>query len=48
MMRGMHRYPFHQLDDEPLQAGDVVVYLSSTPARERAEARAAARESHRA
>lgn len=31
MMRGMHRYPFHQLSDERLQPGDVVVYLSGNP-----------------
>ena len=35
MMRGMHRYPFHQLDDERLKSGDVVVYLSSDPDQER-------------
>ncbi|HYH12379.1 MAG TPA: potassium channel family protein [Thermomicrobiales bacterium] len=39
MMRGMHRYPFHMLADERLQKGDVVVYLSSVPDVERAEAR---------
>ena len=48
MMRGMHRYPFHQLGDEPLQAGDVVVYLSSTPAQDRAEAKREARASRSA
>lgn len=39
MMRGMHRYPFHQLAEERLQPGDVVVYLSSVPDKERAEAK---------
>lgn len=37
MMRGMHRYPFHQLGEECLQRGDVVVYLSHNPEEERAE-----------
>ncbi len=38
MMRGMHLYPFHQLGDERLQSGDVVVYLAHNPEAERAEA----------
>jgi voltage-gated potassium channel len=38
MMRGMHRYPFHQLGEERLRAGDVVVYLSHDPEAERTEA----------
>lgn len=38
MMRGLHRYPFPQLDDERLEPGDVVVYLSSDPDEERAGA----------
>ena len=36
MMRGMHRYPFHVLDGERLQTGDVLVYLSHDPSEERA------------
>lgn len=39
MMRGMHRYPFHQLADEHLQAGDVIVYLAHNPDAERRDAR---------
>ena len=38
MMRGMHRYPFFQLKEERLQAGDMVVYIAHNPDSERAEA----------
>lgn len=39
MMRGMHKYPFHVLAHERLQKDDVLVYLSSVPDVERADAR---------
>lgn len=41
MMRGMHRYPWDQLADETLMAGDVVVYLAHDPERVRADAKRA-------
>jgi voltage-gated potassium channel len=41
MMRGMHRYPFDQLREEKLMAGDVIVYLAHDPEQVRAEARRA-------
>ena len=41
MMRGMHRYPWDQLDGEKLMSGDVIVYLAHDPERVRAEAKKA-------
>jgi hypothetical protein len=44
MMRGMHRYPFDQLEDQKLMAGDVIVYLAHDPEQVRAEAKRVNRE----
>ncbi len=41
MMRGMHRYPWDQLDGVKLMSGDVLVYLAHDPERVRAEAKRA-------
>lgn len=38
MMRGKHRYRFHQLAEERIEPGDVVVFLTTNPEEERAAA----------